>query len=92
MPEVEDAPGWRHRNFRSRHILAVRGLRMHDTLREGQLVERPPIFFGWYIVLACGAVAFYSWGLGFYGQGVYLPALHTLHGWPTSLMSAAITC
>jgi len=44
------------------------------------------------LLLACGAVAFYSWGLGFYGQGVYLPALHTLHGWPTSLMSAAITC
>ncbi len=52
---------------------------------------RPPIFYGWYIVLACGVVAFYSWGLGFYGLGVYLQALHTLHGWPTSLISAAIT-
>lgn len=44
------------------------------------------------MVLACGVVAFDSWGLGFYGQGVYLQALHTLHRWPTSLISAAITC
>ena len=52
---------------------------------------RPPIFYGWYIVLACGVLAFYSWGLGFYGLGVYLQALHTLHGWPRSLISGAIT-
>ena len=50
-----------------------------------------PIFHGWYVVLACGVVAFYSWGLGFYGLGVYLQALHARHGWPTSLISAAIT-
>src|SRR5262249_42032731 len=27
-----------------------------------------------------------------YGLGVYLQALHTLHEWPTSLISAATTC
>jgi len=61
-------------------------------MRVTQLIARPPIFYGWYIVLACWVLAFYSWGLGFYGLGVYLQALHTLHGWPTSLISAAITC
>lgn len=50
-----------------------------------------PIFFGWYIVLGCGIVAFYSWGLGFYGLGVYLQALRAQHGWATSLISGAIT-
>jgi MFS family permease len=46
---------------------------------------------GWSVVAACGLIAACSWGLGFYGLGVYLEALHRLHGWPTSLISAAIT-
>ena len=61
-------------------------------MRMTRLVPRKPLFYGWYIVLACWMLAFYSWGLGFYGLGVYLQALHTLHGWPTGLISAAITC
>lgn len=54
-------------------------------------LARPKIFYGWYIVACCGVLAFYSWGFGFYGLGVYLQALHNLHGWPTSLISGAIT-
>jgi MFS family permease len=46
---------------------------------------------GWWVVAACGLIAACSWGLGFYGLGVYLEALHRLRGWPTSLISAAIT-
>jgi MFS family permease len=46
---------------------------------------------GWSVVAACGLIAACSWGLGFYGLGIYLEALHRLHGWPTSLISAAIT-
>ena len=46
---------------------------------------------GWSVVVACGVIAACSWGLGFYGLGVYLEALHRLHGWPTSLISAAIS-
>jgi MFS family permease len=46
---------------------------------------------GWFVVAACGLIAACSWGLGFYGLGVYLEALHRLHGWPTSLISVAIT-
>jgi MFS family permease len=46
---------------------------------------------GWSVVVACGLIAACSWGLGFYGLGVYLEALHRLHGWPTSLVSAAIS-
>ncbi|HEX6210523.1 MAG TPA: MFS transporter [Methylomirabilota bacterium] len=46
---------------------------------------------GWSVVAACGLIAACSWGLGFYGLGVYLEALHRLHGWPTSLISGAIT-
>src|ERR1700745_2859613 len=33
----------------------------------------------------------YGFGLGFYGPGIYLVALNTLHGWPTSELSSAMT-
>jgi predicted MFS family arabinose efflux permease len=46
---------------------------------------------GWRIVAVCFWVATFGWGFGFYGQSVYLAELHRLHGWPTSLISAATT-
>ncbi|MCO5130648.1 MAG: MFS transporter [Xanthobacteraceae bacterium] len=46
---------------------------------------------GWRIVAVCFVMATFSWGLGFYGQSVYLPELQRLHGWPTSWISAATT-
>lgn len=50
-----------------------------------------PICRGWLVVLACGIIASFSWGLGFYGLGVYLHALNRLHGWSASLISLAVT-
>jgi MFS family permease len=46
---------------------------------------------GWAVVIACGIIAAFSWGLGFYGLGVYLHALTHLHGWSTGLISVAVT-
>ena len=46
---------------------------------------------GWRIVVVCFLVATFGWGLGFYGQTVYLAELHRLHGWPASLISSATT-
>jgi len=46
---------------------------------------------GWRVVATCFAVATFSWGIGFYGQSVFLAELHRLHGWPTSLISTATT-
>src|SRR4051812_2574663 len=46
---------------------------------------------GWRVVAACFMVASFSWGIGFYGQSVFLDELHRLHGWPTSLISTATT-
>jgi MFS family permease len=48
-------------------------------------------FDGWRAVWAGFLTAFCAWGLGFYGPGVYLAALHEARGWPVSLISAAIT-
>ena len=46
---------------------------------------------GWRIVVVCFLVATFGWGLGFYGQSVYLAELHRLHGWPASLISSGTT-
>jgi predicted MFS family arabinose efflux permease len=46
---------------------------------------------GWRIVVVCFLLATFGWGLGFYGQSVYVAELHRLHGWPASLISSATT-
>jgi MFS family permease len=50
-----------------------------------------PLYRGWSVVIACGILASFSWGLGFYGLGVYLHALSRLHGWSAGLISVAVT-
>ena len=50
-----------------------------------------PLYRGWSVVVACGILASFSWGLGFYGLGVYLHALNRLHGWSAGLISVAVT-
>ena len=46
---------------------------------------------GWKIVFVCFLLATFGWGLGFYGQSVYVAELHRLRGWPTSLISSGTT-
>jgi len=46
---------------------------------------------GWRIVAVCFLVATFGWGLGFYGQSVYLAELQRIHGWSASLISAGTT-
>lgn len=53
--------------------------------------ERSIRYEGWRVVFACFVVATFSWGLGFYGHGVYLAELQRAKGWPTSLISTATT-
>jgi MFS family permease len=55
------------------------------------LDETSARYDGWRIVTVCFLVATFGWGLGFYGQSVYLAELHRLHGWPASLISSATT-
>ncbi|MGE0743806.1 MAG: MFS transporter [Rhodospirillales bacterium] len=51
-----------------------------------------PGFFGWRVAWAACAVAFFGWGLGFYGPPVYLHEVVASRGWPVALVSAAVTC
>jgi predicted MFS family arabinose efflux permease len=53
--------------------------------------ETSASYDGWRIVAVCFCVATFGWGLGFYGQSVYLAELHRLHGWPASLISSGTT-
>src|SRR3954454_10786560 len=46
---------------------------------------------GWRIVVVCFLLATFGWGLGFYGQSVYVAELHRLHGWSASLISSGTT-
>ena len=46
---------------------------------------------GWRIVAVCFLLATFGWGLGFYGQSVYVAELHRVHGWPSSWISSATT-
>lgn len=46
---------------------------------------------GWRVVWTAFVVAVFGWGVGFYGPGVYLAALHRSHGWPIATISLAIT-
>ena len=58
----------------------------HITLDESSIR-----YDGWRIVVVCFLLATFGWGLGFYGQSVYLAELNRLHGWSTSLISSATT-
>jgi MFS family permease len=51
----------------------------------------PRLFYGWWIVVAGTAILFVSSGIGFYGHGVILDPLRTLHGWSKATISSAIT-
>ncbi len=58
----------------------------HTTIDETSIG-----YDGWRIVLVCFMLATFGWGLGFYGQSVYVAELHRLHGWPASLISSGTT-
>jgi MFS family permease len=62
-----------------------------DASRHIAIDETSARYDGWRIVAVCFLVATFGWGLGFYGQSVYLAELHRLHGWPASLISSGTT-
>ncbi|MBR0695721.1 MFS transporter [Bradyrhizobium lablabi] len=58
----------------------------HITIDETSLR-----YDGWRIVVVCFLLATFGWGLGFYGQSVYVAELQRLHGWPAALISSGTT-
>jgi predicted MFS family arabinose efflux permease len=60
-------------------------------IKDTSIGETSARYDGWRIVVVCFLVATFGWGLGFYGQSVYVAELHRLHGWPASLVSGGTT-
>ena len=48
-------------------------------------------FYGWKVVGAAFVLAFFGWGLGFYGPPVYLHAVREARGFSLTVVSAAVT-
>ena len=49
------------------------------------------MFYGWRVVCAAFVLAFFGWGLGFFGPPVFLSVIRDAHGWSVALISAAIS-
>lgn len=62
-----------------------------DNSYQAVIDETSIRYDGWRIVVVCFLLATFGWGLGFYGQSVYVAELHRLHGWPASLISSGTT-
>jgi MFS family permease len=48
-------------------------------------------FHGWNVVWAAFLLAVFTWGIGFYGPGVFIATLSEGRGWPLPALSAAVT-
>src|SRR3954470_11620622 len=65
---------------------------MPDNPRHHPSIDESSLRYeGWRIVVVCFMLATFGWGLGFYGQSVYVAELQRLHGWPASLISLGTT-
>jgi len=64
---------------------------MLDHSQQPTIDESSLRYEGWRIVVVCFLLATFGWGLGFYGQSVYVAELQRARGWPASLISSGTT-
>ena len=64
---------------------------LNDCRSDAVQPTKTKAFYGWWIVFAGTLILSVSSGIGFYGHGVFLDPLRTLHGWPKTTVSSAIT-
>jgi len=65
---------------------------MLDNPRHDASIDESSLRYeGWRIVAVCFLLATFGWGLGFYGQSVYVAELQRAHGWSASLISSGTT-
>lgn len=48
------------------------------------------LFYGWYVAVAGGLVAFVAWGVGFYQLGVFLNVFHEEYRWSLTALSLSV--
>jgi MFS family permease len=61
------------------------------TKTEAMAVPASGLYHGWLVVALAFLVASFSWGLGFYGLGIYLVVLRDRFGWSAADIASAIT-
>ena len=44
------------------------------------------VYYGWFIVVACNCVAFITWGVGIFNQGIFLGYFVERYGWSTATL------
>lgn len=49
------------------------------------------VYYGWWVVAACGTATSVGNALGLFGAGVYLNAIVSANGWTTALVSGAVS-
>jgi sugar phosphate permease len=47
------------------------------------------VFYGWYVVMACGLMMWVTVGVGYYGLATFLHPLQDEHGWSAGVVSGA---
>ena len=63
--------------------------RKSATGRTGPATPRGPIFYGWWIVIACWIITIYGSGIFFYGFSVFFQPIVTEFGWSRAVTSGA---
>ena len=64
---------------------------LHGSPKDPSFPTAETQFYGWWIVLVSTVILFVSSGIGFYGHGVILDPLSTMHGWSKTTISSAVT-
>src|SRR3569623_1301897 len=64
---------------------------MLDNPQHTSIDESSLRYECWRIVAVCFLLATFGWGLGVYGQSVYVAELQRARGWPASLVSSGTT-
>ena len=49
------------------------------------------LYYGWYVIIACNVVAFMTWGVGVFNQGVFLAYFAERYGWARADLSLGPT-
>lgn len=62
-----------------------------NSLTSIATIPRRRLYYGWYVVLGCNVVAFMTWGVGVFNQGVFLGYFADEFGWSRSAISLGPT-
>ncbi len=63
---------------------------MRDLISQPDNDAGRGVYKGWLVAAGGFVMAFYAWGVGFYGHGFYMVVLGRATGWPVSMLSSVV--